>query len=84
MNQPPLTPEAEEFQAWLSHPVTKLFRQWVKGDIERLKDAWANGAFTGAFSTEMMVKNAAATGAVSALKSILELSVDDLYGAENE
>ena len=64
--------------------MTKLFRQWVKGDIERLKDAWANGAFTGAFSTEMMVKNAAATGAVSALKSILELSVDDLYGAENE
>ena len=64
--------------------MTRLFREWVKGDIEPLKDAWANGAFTGAFETEMMVKNAAATGAVSALKSGLEISVDDLFGAENE
>ncbi|MBT9137983.1 MAG: hypothetical protein DDT31_00527 [Syntrophomonadaceae bacterium] len=54
----------------------------MKSDIERLKDAWANGQFSAAFDTEMLVKNAAATGACSALKSVLDLSVDDLYGED--
>jgi hypothetical protein len=30
----------------------------------------------------MMVKNAAATGACSALKDVLQVSVDDLYGED--
>ncbi len=62
--------------------MTRRFRSWVKSDIERLKDAWANGQFSAAFDTEMLVKNAAATGACSALKSVLDLSVDDLYGED--
>ncbi len=39
---------------------------------------WANGNFTGTFTTEMAVKNAGATGACSAYQQLLDLTFEDL------
>jgi hypothetical protein len=47
-----------------------------------LKDQWADGYYTAAFDTEMIAKNAAATGAASILKDILDISIDDLWSEE--
>jgi hypothetical protein len=56
--------------------------EWARSERERLKDAWANGNFTAAFDIEMMAKNAGATGACSALQSLLSIEFDDLYGED--
>ncbi len=40
-------------------------------------EAWADGNFTGTFTTEMAVKNAGATGACSAYQRILDLTFED-------
>lgn len=55
---------------------------WAESEREKLKDAWASGHFTAAFDIEMMAKNAGATGACSALKELLEIEFDDLYGED--
>ena len=41
---------------------------------------WADGHFTAAFELEMLVKNAAATGACSVFKELIEIDYETLYG----
>lgn len=43
-----------------------------------LKESWANGEFTAAFDTEMLAKNAGATGACSMLLELLTITAEDL------
>jgi hypothetical protein len=57
-----------------------LFK-YLERDRERLKEAWAGGSFSGSFSTEMIAKNAGATGACSAISDVLSVESDDLYDA---
>jgi len=49
-----------------------------------LKEAWANGEFSAAFDTEMLVKNAGATGACSVMQEILSVTVEDIFGDDDE
>lgn len=59
--------------------MTKELRRWAKVRREQLKDSWASGQFSAAFDTEMLVKNAGATGACSILLELMELNYDELH-----
>lgn len=41
-------------------------------------EAWANGTFSAAFSVEMAVKNAGATGACSVYEEVIELDYQQI------
>lgn len=47
-----------------------------------MRDAWENGNLSAAFETEMIVKNAGATGRCEAMKDVINLEADDLFGDE--
>ncbi len=72
--------DEELFRQWREHPVTIRLLQWAERRREALKEGWANGEFTAAFDIEMMAKNAAATGAVSIYKELIDISSEDLFG----
>jgi hypothetical protein len=59
--------------------VTKQLRRWARLRREQLKDSWAAGEFSAAFDTEMLVKNAGATGACSILQELMNLDYDELH-----
>lgn len=65
---------------WKQDPVTQRFFEYLKEKRMVLMDSWANGQFTAAFETEMIVKNAAATGACSAYQDMIDIEADQLYG----
>ena len=75
-----MTPERENFQEWLLHPVTKSLRDWAKRERGELMEQWANGMFSAAFDVEMAVKNAGATGACSIYQQIIDLDYQQIMG----
>ena len=77
-NSNKVTISPEEFRGWLDHPVTEVLHQWLSAQRQRLMEDWANGNFTGTFTTEMAVKNAGATGACSAYQQVLDLTFEDI------
>lgn len=79
MNENFVTPEQQEFQDWLLHPVTKIFLQWARNRREVLKEEWAMAAFTGRETNESLARNYAAQGAVSVYKEVSEVSYEDIY-----
>jgi len=56
---------------------------WASQRREQLKEDWANGSFAGVFETEMLVRNAGATGAASALKDLIDIQHEDLMEQDN-
>lgn len=56
--------------------------QWLQERRQELMEQWADGMFSAAFDMEMAVKNAGATGACSIIKSILEISYEELEDME--
>ena len=76
--------QSELFHQWKSHPVTLQLFQLLRQKREDLKELWANGHFSAAFDTEMMVKNAGATGAASAYQEVLSLEASDIFGDSDE
>ncbi len=61
-----------------------MFLRWVAQQQEDLKTLWASGQFSAAFETEMIVKNAGATGACSAYQKVLEFDFAVLQELDNE
>lgn len=47
-------------------------------------EEWADGHFSASFDTEMIAKNAGATGTCSGYLMVLELEASDLFGDSNE
>lgn len=60
-----------------------MFFRKIKSLREALKEQWADGQFTAAFTTEMLAKNAGATGACSAYGVILEFEAEDIFGDDD-
>lgn len=52
--------------------------QWASMRREKLKESWARGEFTASLNTEMVARNAAATGAASIYEELLNLTYEDL------
>ena len=74
----------QDFKAWRDHPITVLVMEWAHLRRESLKEAWADGTLTGAFTTEMIVKNAGATGACSILSDLLAIDYAELEAMDHE
>jgi len=74
------SPQEELFQEWKRHPVTKQLLTWATKERESLKEQWAAGNFSAAFSLEMAVKNAGATGYCNCLATLLDMDYDTLEG----
>ena len=73
-------PEKEQFQEWLSHPVTKSLREWAGRSRLNLMEGWANGEYAAAFRTEMIVKNAGAAASCDVFAAIVEMDYDRIFG----
>ena len=69
----------EHFRVWKTNPVTQALFDYLKRDIERLRDGWASGSFDATFTAEFIARNSAAKGACSAYKELLDLESDTLY-----
>lgn len=63
----------EEFQEWNLHPVTKAFKDQLRADLERLKDAWANGGFESSRELDAKVR-----GQCLVINQILNLDLSDV------
>lgn len=70
----------QEFKEWLDHPVTRAVKEYLASRRNTLMESWANGEFSAAFSVEMAVKNAGATGACSVYSELAELDFEQLIG----
>lgn len=82
---PERMPTEEEWQEWLHHPCTKRLRFWAAQTREELRNLWEDGTFSASFETEMIVKNAGATGACSVLKDLVDPDYEKIViGASDE
>lgn len=84
MNKPVndlVVPTAEEVRGWMGMGVGKYFNNVLLTQMEDLKDAWANGEFTGSTTEETIQKNSEALGKIQQIAEILltleEMSNDD-------
>ena len=78
-------PTEEEWQEWLHHSCTKRLVYWAIKSKQDLMEQWASGDFSAAFSVEMAVKNAGATGACSIYDYLKELDYQQIViGASDE
>lgn len=71
-------PTEGEWNEWLIHPCTKRLQMWAAKERMGLMEAWAEGNFAAAFTMEMAVKNAGATGACSVHKDFIELDYNQI------
>lgn len=71
---PEAMPTEEAWNDWLNHPCTKRLRSWADGARFDLMELWAAGNFSAAFTTEMAVKNAGATGACSVYEHVRDMN----------
>lgn len=62
--------------------MTEMLMEWAARQRSNLMEQWADGAFSAAFTTEMLVKNAGSTGYCNAMKDILGIEYIDLEERE--
>ena len=75
------TPTKDEWDEWLTHPCTKALRAWAAKERQELMEMWAGGSFSAAFTVEMAVKNAGATGACSIHAIVAEMDYQQIVEA---
>ena len=71
-----------EWEEWKLHPVTKRFRQFLKGQLEELQQQWVEGNFTSDTSDATAQINARSIGKAQNLVDIIELS-SEILNEEN-
>ena len=82
---PDKMPSQDEWEDWLQHPCTKRLRFWAQHGRQDLMEGWAKGNFAAAFTMEMAVKNAGATGACSVYELVNEMDYELIViGASDE
>lgn len=68
----------DEFDDWMQHPVTEMFRKHLKTMMDGITEDWANGIFTAESSEGTAQLNAAALGQVRLIHDILNLTEEDI------
>jgi len=56
--------------------------EWATRQRSKLMEQWADGGLSAAFTTEMLVKNAGATGYCNAMRDLLGVDYVELEGRE--
>lgn len=80
MPQPNQLPTEVEFNEWLAHPVTQLFRnQFLEQWKQNLMNQWALGQFHGTSPAVSFAANANALGEVSMCGKLIELDYDQFH-----
>jgi hypothetical protein len=63
-------------QEWREHSETRKYVQYLQSEIYRLRQAWAEGAFTGESLDETVQLNAKFIGVVQGFTNALEIIKD--------
>jgi hypothetical protein len=73
-NESPLTlQQLEQYNDWLTHPVTLALNHYLRSQRELLKEQWANGAFTAPSVEQTALLTANAVGQCEVLNDLLDL-----------
>lgn len=72
-----------DWQEWAHHPMTMLWAEQIREDLQDMKDCWARGGYTTANSDELLQANAQAIGAAQTLQSMLD-KIEELRRAAQE
>jgi hypothetical protein len=73
----------EQYDDWLSHPVTVRLNQYLRAKKQEFLEAWGDGRFTAESDTGTLQLNANALGQVEILTRLLDLQPDDFL-SENQ
>ena len=73
-------PSQEQWEAWLSQPLTQDFLRWVEKRKQELMVHWSNGLYLGEGHTETIIRNAGAAGECQMASRILNLDYDTFVG----
>lgn len=63
--------------------MTQALLRWAEEQRQARMEDWASGKFTAAFETEMLVKNAGATGYCNALQDLITMEAEELFEVSN-
>jgi hypothetical protein len=63
----------DDWADWLLHPITKVFREYMRKSRLDLMEQWAQGCFTNQEHFATAVANAAAIGQADLFKRLLDL-----------
>ena len=70
----------EDFNAWLSHPVTKVVMKMLDGKREELRQQWEGGSFTDYASDTTALVNVGNLGTCKGYAFVQELTYEQLEG----
>lgn len=70
----------EEWEEWLTHPMTRAVRRAMASRVALLKEQWAAGTFTDVSQYGTAILNAKAIGACEAYTFLTELDFEQLEG----
>ena len=69
-------PTQEEFQDWLTHPVTQAFRRLLEEGAKGLMEQWAEGALQSADPNETQSASLQALGQLKIYRQLKELDYE--------
>jgi hypothetical protein len=73
-------PTKDEFDAWLDHPMTRMFKSWAEKRKSDLKDHWAAGMFTDETDVKMITRNIGAIGECQMADRFINLDYEQFVG----
>ena len=71
----------EQYNDWLTHPVTVALNRYLRQQRELLKEQWANAGFTAASSEQTALLTANAVGQCEVLQALIDIEPDQFLGA---
>ena len=69
---------SEEWNEWLGHPVTEIYRGYLKELLLKIMEDWASGIYTDESAEGTAQKNAVALGQYRQIEDLLNLTEEDL------
>lgn len=75
---PPEVVTEEDWSAWLEHPTTKTFREYLRHRERETFLSWQKGRFTGPTADETLQMNAGAIAASQMCRDLLELTAEQI------
>lgn len=68
----------EEYNDWLQHPVTEIYRSYLSKMRMTIMEDWASGVFTAESAEGTAQKNAVGLGQLQLVEDLLNLTHEEL------